>query len=295
MNLKQIEYFIALAEELHFGRAAERLGMAQPPLSRQIQQIEADLGAQLINRGRNAISLTQAGERFYERGSALLAELGDIRLEIRRIGQGAEGRLRIGFVGSATYGMLPTILKSFRASWPEVNLSLVPMNNAQLQRSLIRRDIDIAIARPALNDSEIVTRKLIDEPLVLAAPDALITAPGPVSLPELGAVSYILYPEYPRPSFADVVIEACESVGADISRRVFTMDFQTAIALVSVGEGVALVPASVGTAQRHGVRYHEIAGLTVRTGISVNHRIDEQGIHVHNFVTLAQKVARKVV
>lgn len=295
MNLKQIEYFIALAEELHFGRAAERLGMAQPPLSRQIQQIEADLGAQLINRGRNAISLTQAGERFYERGSALLAELGDIRLEIRRIGQGAEGRLRIGFVGSATYGMLPTILKSFRASWPEVNLSLVPMNNAQLQRSLIRRDIDIAIARPALTDSEIVTRKLIDEPLVLAAPDALITTPGPVSLPDLGQPSYILYPEYPRPSFADVVIAACESVGADTSRRVFTMDFQTAIALVSVGEGVALVPASVGTAQRNGVRYHEIAGLTVRTGISVNHRIDEQGIHVHNFVTLAQKVARKVV
>lgn len=295
MNLKQIEYFIALAEELHFGRAAERLGMAQPPLSRQIQQIEADLGAQLINRGRNAISLTQAGERFYERGSALLAELGDIRLEIRRIGQGAEGRLRIGFVGSATYGMLPTILKSFRASWPEVNLSLVPMNNAQLQRSLIRRDIDIAIARPTLNDGEIVTRKLIDEPLVLAAPDALITTPGPVSLPDLGQPSYILYPEYPRPSFADVVIAACESVGADTSRRVFTMDFQTAIALVSVGEGVALVPASVGTAQRNGVRYHEIAGLTVRTGISVNHRIDEQGIHVHNFVTLAQKVARKVV
>jgi DNA-binding transcriptional LysR family regulator len=191
--------------------------------------------------------------------------------------------------------MLPTILKSFRASWPEVNLSLVPMNNAQLQRSLIRRDIDIAIARPALNDGEIVTRKLIDEPLVLAAPDALITTPGPVSLPDLGQPSYILYPEYPRPSFADVVIAACESVGADTSRRVFTMDFQTAIALVSVGEGVALVPASVGTAQRNGVRYHEIAGLTVRTGISVNHRIDEQGIHVHNFVTLAQKVARKVV
>lgn len=295
MNLKQIEYFIALAEELHFGRAAERLGMAQPPLSRQIQQIEIDLGAQLIDRGRNAIALTQAGERFYERGSALLAELSDIRLEIRRIGQGAEGRLRIGFVGSATYGMLPTVLKSFRASYPEVNLSLAPMNNAQLQRSLIRRDIDIAIARPALNDSEIVTRKLVDEPLVLAAPDALITSPGPVSLADLDQPTYILYPEYPRPSFADVIISACESVGADTRRRVFTMDFQTAIALVSVGEGVALVPASVGTAQRNGVRYHEIAGLKVRTGISVNHRIDEQGIHVHNFVMLAQKVARKLL
>ncbi len=295
MNLKQLEYFIALAEELHFGRAAERLGMAQPPLSRQIQQIESDLGAQLINRGRNAISLTQAGERFYERGSALLAELNDIKLEIRRIGQGAEGRLRIGFVGSATYGILPTILKSFRMSYPEVNLSLAPMNNAQLQRSLIRRDIDIAIARPSLNDSEIVTRKLVEEELVLAVPDTLVASHDAVSLPDLGPLTLILYPEYPRPSFADVVIAACESVGADTSRRIFTMDFQTAIALVAVGEGVALVPASVGTAQRNGVRYLKIGGIQAHTGISVNHRIDEQGVHVHNFVTLAQKVARKVV
>lgn len=164
MNLKQLEYFIALAEELHFGRAAERLGMAQPPLSRQIKQIEEDLGALLFNRGRNAITLTQAGERLYQRGSALLAEFNDIKLEVKRIGQGAEGRLRIGFVGSATYGLMPNVLKSFRASFPEVNLSLIPMNNAQLHRSLIRREIDLAIARPTLEDVEIITRKLGTSP-----------------------------------------------------------------------------------------------------------------------------------
>ncbi|WP_430511348.1 LysR family transcriptional regulator [Pannonibacter phragmitetus] len=103
MNIKQLEYFIALAEELHFGRAAERLGMAQPPLSRQIKQIEEDLGALLFNRGRNAITLTQAGERLYARGTALLSEFADIKLEIRRIGQG-----RKGGCASALSAQLPT-------------------------------------------------------------------------------------------------------------------------------------------------------------------------------------------
>lgn len=294
MNLKQLEYFIALAEELHFGRAAERLGMAQPPLSRQIKQIEEDLGALLFNRGRNAITMTQAGERLYQRGSALIAEFNDIKLEVRRIGQGAEGRLRIGFVGSATYGLMPNILKSFRASFPDVNLSLIPMNNAQLHRSLIRREIDIAIARPALDDAEIITRKLGEEPLVLAAPDTLDLPAGPVDLRALRDERFVLYPEFPRPSFADFVLKACADLGMEVEKRVFTMDFQTAIALVSVGEGVAIVPASVGSVQRNGVRYHDIANLMAKTGISVNHRIDEQGIHVKNFAAIAQKVARKV-
>jgi LysR family transcriptional regulator, benzoate and cis,cis-muconate-responsive activator of ben and cat genes len=294
VNLKQLEYFIALAEELHFGRAAERLGMAQPPLSRQIKQIENDLGALLFNRGRNAITMTQAGARLYERGSALLSEFNDIKIEVKRIGQGAEGRLRIGFVGSATYGLLPNILKSFRASYPEVNLSLTPMNNAELHRCLIRREIDIAIARPALDDAEIITRKLGEEPMVLAAPDTLALPPGPVDLTRLKPERFVLYPESPRPSFADFVLKACADLGIDVERRVFTMDYQTAIALVSVGEGVAVVPASVGSVQRNGVRFHDIANLVAKTGISVNHRIDEQGIHVKNFEAIAQKVARRL-
>lgn len=105
----------------------------------------------------------------------------------------------------------------------------------------------------------------------------------------------MLFPEFPRPSFADFVIRACADLGFEVEKRLFTMDFQTAIALVSVGEGVAIVPASVGSVQRNGVRYHEIANMTAKTGVSVNHRIDEQGVHVKNFVAIAQKVARKVL
>ncbi|KAG1647627.1 HTH-type transcriptional regulator AlsR [Nymphon striatum] len=160
-----MHYFVAVAEELHFGRAAERLDMAQPPLSRQIKQIEEEIGAQLFNRGRNAIALTQAGTRLYERLQIILKDIDDTLLEVKRLGQGAEGRLRIGFVGSSTYGLVPNIIKSFRKNYPHVNLSLIPMNNAHLHRALVRREVDVAITRPALKDVEFMSRQLTEEPL----------------------------------------------------------------------------------------------------------------------------------
>ncbi|MER5171186.1 LysR family transcriptional regulator [Thioclava kandeliae] len=294
MNLKQLRYFMAVAEELHFGRAAERLGLAQPPLSRQIKQIEEDLGAILFNRGRNAVSLTQAGVRLRDRGRHLLGEFDDMCLEIRRIGQGAEGRLRIGFVGSATYSILPNIIKSFRAAYPDVALSLLPMNNARLYRALIGREIDVGFARPALKDAELITRKLMDEPLIAAIPDTWDTGVGPaLSLAALERPTFLLYPEFPRPSYADFVLDGLAELKIDTSRRSFTMDLQTALSLVAIGEGICIVPGSVATAPRQGVRYMKIAEPMRQTALSVNFRIDEQGVHAHNFVTLAQTVARK--
>lgn len=296
MNLKQLTYFVAVAEELHFGRAAERLGMAQPPLSRQIKQIEEELGAQLFNRGRNAITMTQAGERLYDRGTNILRQMEDTKLEVRRIGQGAEGRLRIGFVGSSTFGMLPNIIKSFRANYPEVNLSLIPMNNAQLHRALVSREIDVAFARPALKDSEFVTRKLGEEALVLALPDTVDTGNRTmVNLNDLAAQNFVLYPEYPRPSFADFVLNSCAEQGVEIASRVFTMDLQTALSLVAIGEGVCIVPASVASGTRNGLRFCKIEQPLAQTELSVNYRLDEQGIHVRNFVQLAQSVGRRTL
>lgn len=295
MNMRQLSYFIAVAEELHFGRAAERLGMAQPPLSRQIRQIEEELGAVLFNRGRRAVSLTQAGERLFERGRSVVRDFDDMLLEVRRIGQGAEGRLRIGFVGSSTFGILPNIVKSFRANSPDVTLTLTPMNNAQLHRRLVGREIDVAFARPALNDAEFVTRKLGEEPLVVATPDTMATrSDGRIAVEELRDSNFILYPEYPRPSYADFVVEACERNGLELRRRLFTMDLQTALSLVAIGEGVCIVPASVASAARNGIRFREIAPSIGTTELSLNYRLDEQGPHVQAFVRIAQSVARKL-
>ncbi|MBN9670530.1 LysR family transcriptional regulator [Labrenzia aggregata] len=296
MNFKQLTYFIAVAEELHFGRAAERLGMAQPPLSRQIKQLEEELEAPLFNRGRSAITLTQAGERLLERGKSILAQLADTRLEVRRLGQGAEGRLRIGFVGSATFGILPNIIKSYRATFPEVNLNLIPMNNAQLHRALVSREIDVAFARPALQDPEFLTKELMEEKLILALPDSIDTGGRTIAkLERLETHHLILYPEYPRPSYADFVLNACRDAGFEVPLRVWCMDLQTALSLVSVGEGVCIVPASVATAPRKNMKFLNIEPEIARTTLSVNYRLDEQGVHVQNFVRLAHKVARKVL
>ncbi|WP_127519788.1 LysR substrate-binding domain-containing protein [Mesorhizobium sp. Z1-4] len=296
LSLKQMTYFVAVAEELHFGRAAERLNMAQPPLSRQIKQFEEDIGALLFNRGRNAISLTQAGERLYERLQSILTDIEDTKLEVRRIGQGAEGRLRVGFVGSSTFGLLPTIIKSFRANYPTVNLSLIPMNNSRLHRALVRREIDVAFARPALEDVEFVTRRLAEEALVAAIPDTVTTqVPGQISGEEIAGLNMILYPEFPRPSYADFVLGNFEAQGVEFSNRVFTMDLQTALSLVAIGEGACVVPQSVASAQRNGIKFAEIALPLTKTSLSVNHRLDEQGVHVRNFITIAQRVARKTI
>ena len=296
MYFKQLSYFIAVAEELHFGRAAERLDMAQPPLSRQIKQLEEELGAVLFNRGRSSISLTQAGERLLERGKSILSQLDDTKLEVRRLGQGAEGRLRIGFVGSATFSILPNIIKSYRAHYPEVNLSLIPNNNALLHRGLVSRELDVAFARPVFNDSEFFTRKLVEEPLAVAIPDTLNTGnKQTVDLRQLDSQSFILFPEFPRPSFADHVLSCCEALGVDTKKRIWTMDLQTALSLVSVGEGICVVPASVGTGKRNGVWFKGIEPALGTTELSVSYRFDEQGVHVQNFIKIAQMVARKSI
>ena len=294
MNFRQLSYFIAVAEELHFGRAAERLDMAQPPLSRAIKQFEEELEAILFNRGRSAITLTQAGERLLERGKAIMAQLEDTQLEVRRLGQGAEGRLRIGFVGSATFGILPNIIRSYRANYPEVNLSLIPMNNADLHRALVARELDVAFARPTLEDPEFLSKHLMEEKMILALPDIVDTGTRTVAkLERLMTHNLILYPERPRPSYADMVLKAVEDAGFKAPMRLWCMDLQTALSLVAVGEGVCIVPESVANAPRKGMKFLNIEPEIARTELSLNYRLDEQGVHVKNFVSLAQKVAKK--
>ncbi|QKD06218.1 LysR family transcriptional regulator [Mesorhizobium loti R88b] len=293
MNLRRLEYFMAVAEELHFGRAAERLSMAQPPLSRQIIQLEAELEVALFDRGRGQTVLTQAGEALQKRAREMLAAMDDAVLEVRRIDQGAKGRLRVAFVGSATHGILPGLIQAFRASYPDVNLSLWSMNNAQQYLALIRKDVDIAIARPKIDDPEIVSIPIQEEPLSLASAESNnFTAGEPVLLTDLKELPFVLYPEQPRPSFADQVLSLCRGAGFEPRSRVFCMDYQTAISLVSVGEGVSIVPQSVGLTGHKGVQFSPIASPDAKTGLSVNYRRDNREKHLVRFAEIARKLAR---
>ncbi|MBA4799772.1 MAG: LysR family transcriptional regulator, partial [Rhizobiales bacterium] len=152
MEFRQLRYFLAVAEELHFGRAATRLDMAQPPLSRQIASLEESLGVQLFDRSRSQIRLTQAGVVLQDHARQILDRMDTAQRETRLVGAGGAGRLRIAFVGSASHGLLPMLIKSFRSVYPEVELALSALNNAELHRALITREIDIAVARPELKD-----------------------------------------------------------------------------------------------------------------------------------------------
>lgn len=290
MDLRRLRYFVAVAEELHFGRAAERLGMSQPPLSRQIAQYEKELGAMLFNRSRSQVRLTPAGELLLARAVIILGEYDDTCLELKRMGQGASGRLRVGFVGSATYGPFPSIIKAYRAKCPEINLALRSMNAAELHRSLITREIDVAISRPSIDNDEIRNTTLFDEPLVLAVPDSLELAPDkPVALADLGEETFVLYPESPRPSFADYILKICAEADIFPKNRSYTMDYQTAISLVSVGVGLSIVPKSVAETKRNGVRFVDYVGPNPGTSLSVSYRLDNHDPVIAAFVDVAKK------
>ena len=226
MDFKRLTYFVAVAEELHFGRAAARLDIAQPPLSRQIAQLEAELGVQLFDRSRSQIKRTQAGDALLVRARDILERVDRTIREVKCIGEGAAGRLRIAFIGSASYGVLPELIRTFRSEYPDVELALSALNNAELKTALIERQIDIAFARPALEDDEIRCDLIHQEPLILAVPaESDLAERDELTLAELKRETFVLYPRRPRPSFADYVS------GVMQERRVYSR-------LGSVGSGL---------------------------------------------------------
>ncbi|WP_255696016.1 LysR family transcriptional regulator [Shinella sp. NM-101] len=294
MDFKRLSYFLAVAEELHFGRASARLGIAQPPLSRQIAQFEKEIGATLFDRSRSQIRLTQAGELLLERAREILERVDQTEREVMRIGQGVAGRLRIAFVGTATFGVLPNVIKTFRAAHPDIELALSAMNNAELKRALIQREIDIAVARPSIEDIELKSQTLIEEPLALAMPDSYAGMQSPVKLSDLKDATFVLFPRRPRPSYADDVLDICKRNGFVPSSQLMAQDFLTAISLVSVGAGVCVVPQSVAHNERPGVIYRDFDGENPGTKLSLNYRRDNRSPHVFGFLALAGKMAHLV-
>ncbi|MDH2346148.1 MULTISPECIES: LysR family transcriptional regulator [unclassified Bradyrhizobium] len=294
MELQRLRYFVAVAEEQNFRRAADRLDIAQPPLSRHIAQLEKEVGTLLFDRSHSQIRLTQAGEKLLEGARNLFAQLDRALDEVRRIGSGSQGILRIAFVGSSTHGVLPSLIKSYRAQFPNVDLGLSAMNNASLTLALIQREIDVAIARPSIDDKEVKSEFLHREPLILALPDnAKANSQTMPRLADLHQESFILYPANPRPSFADHILGICRDAGIADPKSVMAMDYQTAISLVSVGVGVSIVPESVSTSPRAGVSYRKYEGPNPSTDLSVNYRRDNHSPHLRGFLEVARRYAKE--
>jgi DNA-binding transcriptional LysR family regulator len=277
MELRHLRYFIAVAEELHFGRAAERLCIAQPPLSQQIRQLEREIGFQLFHRTQRRVQLTEAGQIFLEEARQMLANLEKAAQTGRRVARGETGWLGIGFVGTATYALLPPALALFRERYPNVALVLRELVSARQAQALREKRIHIGLARPPLHEEDLTSEPLVREPLLAALPERHPLA-GATELPlsALAAEPFVLFPRYPKPSYADFVFAACEQAGFQPAVTQEVAEMQTAISLVAVGLGVTLAPACVQRWHPEGVVYRPLDATAPISELSAAYRRDDE-------------------
>jgi DNA-binding transcriptional LysR family regulator len=294
MELRHLRYFVTLAEELHFRRAAERLHIAQPPLSQQIRLLETELGFQLLHRTKRTVQLTEAGQVFLAESRRILKQL-EQAIEVgRQISRGELGQLVIGFVSSAAYNILPEILRTFRTCVPAVALELHELTTEQQLHWLRERRIDVGFVRPPVEDDALSSQVIFEEPLMVALPEAHpLASPAQVSLRSLSNQPFILFPRYLAPGLYDQIISLCQQ--ADFSPTVAqeAIQMQTIVSLVAAQMGVAIVPASLQNLQRTGVVYKALQEPTPKVAIAVIWRRHDPSAAVQRFLEIARQIAQQ--
>jgi DNA-binding transcriptional LysR family regulator len=259
MELRHLRYFVAVAEERNFTRAAERLHIAQPPLSRQIQQLEEDLGVALIEKGSRPLRLTEAGAFFLAHAKPLLDQVRDLKAMTRRVGK-LERTLSVGFVASTLYGQLPEIVRRYRERYPEVEVTLHEMTTVEQLKALKEGRIDVGFGRLKSEDPSIRRILLREERMMVALPPGhrLAERGGTVRLTELAHEKLLVYPKQPRPSFADQVLGVFSEANLAPDQVTEVRELQIAMGLVAAGQGVSIVPESVQGMHHGSVAYRPI-------------------------------------
>lgn len=266
MELRQLRYFLAVAEELHFGRAAERLNISQPPLSQQIRQFEEELGTPLFERSSRSVRLSAAGEALLPEARELLARAQCAADTARRVATGEAGLLRVTFVRPALDAGLPEAIRAYRAASPGVRLELVEMNTQEQLDELRSGRTQLGFVRLYEHELDgLETALFLREPYVVALPSEHRLAWKPrLSLRELQGEPLILYPKRVQPKLYERMLACCEAAGYRPQIAQETLTIQTALALVSAGLGVSFAPASSAKTPRKGVLFRELApGLPV--------------------------------
>lgn len=264
MRSRRLAYFVAVAEELSFTRAAERLRMAQPPLSQQIIRLENDLGARLFDRSRRGIRLTPAGAALLPEARRLLADLEDTARMVRRVGAGAVGSLSIGFVPSAVDGRLPELLRGFRAGHPDVELVLRELPPDPLLAAVAAGRLDLGVLYRPVTATGVEHRVIDRESLVLALPDDHPAARhDEIDLADVAGEPFILAERHDAPGLHTAVAAmfAASAITPRVAQRGVWL-VHTVLALVAAGFGLAVVPSSTAALGRRGVALRPIRGAT---------------------------------
>lgn len=254
MELRHLRYFLAVAETLHFGRAALQLQMAQPPLSQQIKQLETELGVQLFSRTRRKVSLTAAGVVLQQEAQQIFQQLEQAISRTQQADRGEVGRLEIAFVSSAMYSLLPDYLKQFREQYPHVEIVLHELSTQEQIQGLLANRLDIGFMRPPVAQKTLQAMPVLQEPLVAALPMRhRLASQSSLSIREFQGEAFVLFPRAMATRLYDQIISLCHQ--GDFSPTVIQQaaQMQTILSLVAAEIGVAIVPESLKNLQRRGV------------------------------------------
>jgi DNA-binding transcriptional LysR family regulator len=300
MNLPeiwQLRYFVAVAECLHFGRAAQALHISQPPLSRAIRGLEERLGVTLFARTRRRVELTPEGARLLEETRRTLGQLERTALELRGMAAGERGRLRLGFVSLADYGVLPGLLKAFKAARPGVSLALREMLSPEQAAALSAGELEFGLLLPPVAQpisGELEHLVVQSEKFVVALParHAAARTRGRVAMRDLAGEAFVMVPREIAPGLYDIVAGLAARAGFSLQITQEAIQMQTVVSLVSSGLGVAIVPASIANLGRRGVVYRELADAHPRLDLWLAWRRGALGATAREFLAHARRCAR---
>ncbi|MBH8564357.1 LysR family transcriptional regulator [Nostoc sp. CENA67] len=290
MELRHLRYFVTLAEELHFGRAAERLHIAQPPLSQQIQQLEKELGFELFHRTKRNVQLTEAGQVFLGEVQQILRQLQQAIQVGQQTSRGEVGQLVVGFVSSATYNILPNILRDFRNRVPGVRLELHELTTDQQLEWLRSGRLDVGFVRPPVEEDTFNWEIIFQESLMVALPEThWLANQSHVCLKSLANEPFILFPRILAPGLYDLIISLCQQAGFSPTVTQEAIQMQTIVSLVAAEMGVAIVPASLQNLQRTGVVYQNIQESTPKVAIAMIWRRNQTSPTVQRFLKVVRQ------
>lgn len=296
MNLRHLRYFVALAEELHFGRAAERVFVVQPALSQQIARLEKELGVGLVTRTKRRVALTDAGQVLLKEARRILSDVERATDMVQAAGRGETGRLSLGFVGSAADDFLPRFLQKFRERYPEVVVVLEEGTTAQQVEGLRTGRLSAGLVRPPLMVSGLASQVVLQEALVVALPEGHpLTQSATVPLEVLRDEEFIFFPRHLGPGLYDEVLLACAQAEFAPQIVMETARMQTIVGLVAAGMGVSLVPASVENLGRKGVVYRPIEAYAPRVELALAWHQDTARPLLMNVLRLARELSDGVI
>ncbi|MEO0539147.1 MAG: LysR family transcriptional regulator [Cyanobacteria bacterium P01_A01_bin.123] len=265
MELRHLRYFVAVAEELHFGRAAARLHMAQQPLSRQIRQLELELDVVLLQRKKRTIRLTEAGKAFWKEAQKTLKQAEHAIAVAQRVGRGEAGSLQIGFTGPILNSVLPTIVRQFKARYPDIHLDLNRLSTMEQIDALLNQNIQVGLLHPPIDAPSLAQEVIYQEPLIVAIPEGHPLSEDvsqSISVEALANESFILFPRQVGPTLYDAIISFCQQSGFSPTVIQEAFPQQTILGLVASGLGISLIHASIERIRQRGVVTRSLKEIT---------------------------------